>query len=229
MVAAGAPQRPGSNTANPGRMTSFLQLPYPVDEASFTDACKRLASVEDSFSRVSGGGGGGGGGDCSGDDSAGRRPSSGVGGGRSKSSGGGSPVGATVAPAELLMRSLGCLASFRCSLKWFVYAVSCVIGADLFLFSSSPLLCRPCPCIFLRLCLCCRLCYRLCYRLCCRLCCRLSPLAPLDLSPSLPFSPVLIYLSFGHQFFSRFSIPLKVAHPHATTNASYHLVIITSG
>lgn len=84
--------------------------PYPVDEASFTDTCKRLSSVEGSLLGAPGGGDG---------TPGSRRPSSGHGeenkrGGRPDSVGD-SVLDKTVR-TDLLMRSLGCLASFRCGL-----------------------------------------------------------------------------------------------------------------
>eukprot|EP00903_Cladosiphon_okamuranus_P019598 g18024.t1 len=108
-----APVRPGSNpnTANPAR-TANLGPPHPVDEASFTDACKRLASVEDSFSRAPDGGNRNGNGNGNGEVNCENDRWSGLGGGRAESGGGDAAVDA-LAPAELLMRSLRCLASFR--------------------------------------------------------------------------------------------------------------------
>lgn len=85
------PQRAPGNTAtsNNNFWATKLAPPYLVDEASFTDACKRLSSVEDSA----------------------RLGKSGAGGGSPATAAG---VAADIAgSAESLMRSLGCLASFR--------------------------------------------------------------------------------------------------------------------
>ncbi|CAM9950374.1 unnamed protein product, partial [Ectocarpus sp. 8 AP-2014] len=85
------PQRaPGnSTTSNDNLWATKLAPPYLVDEASFADACKRLSSVEDSALLGKSGAGGG-------------SPAIAAG------------LAADVAgPAESLMRSLGCLASFR--------------------------------------------------------------------------------------------------------------------
>lgn len=111
-----APVWPGTNTntnnANPARMKN-LGPPYPVDEASFTDGCKRLASVQDSFSRLPGGGNGNG--NVEGNSENDRWSC--LGGGRAESGGGYATAVDAMVSAELLMRSLGCLASFRCSVN----------------------------------------------------------------------------------------------------------------
>lgn len=82
---------PTTHLSNHGRGAD-LGPPYAVDEESFLDACRRLTSMEEA---VIGGGGG----------------SGGSGGGRGGAAGSGAVADAGL--NELLMRSLGCLASFR--------------------------------------------------------------------------------------------------------------------
>lgn len=72
-----------------------LGPPYPIDEGSFLDTCKRLGAVADAFVGLSADGGGGG--------YPGRTD-------QERSTDGGV---ADPALAEMLTRSLGCLASFR--------------------------------------------------------------------------------------------------------------------
>ncbi|CAB1096326.1 unnamed protein product [Ectocarpus sp. CCAP 1310/34] len=84
-----AQRAPGNSTTSNNLWATKLAPPYLVDEASFTDACKRLSSVEDSALLGKSGAGGG-------------SPATAAG------------LAADIAgPEESLMRSLGCLASFR--------------------------------------------------------------------------------------------------------------------